>query len=395
MAHNNSPSGSLLLDRPPGRHPGSIDRDRLVMANHAAAQFFAAQLASPAGTSPREYLSGRGFGPMLDSHQWSLGYAPPTWTTLTDHLRASGCDVEELLAAGLVIRTRHGNIIDRFRDRVTLPVHNLDGETVGFVGRAAPNVGDDVPKYLNSPRTQLYDKSTLLFGLAEQQPLLASGAVPVIVEGPLDVLAVHIANAQSDTPLAAVAPCGTALTSTQVDSLAKLSGNRVLVAFDADAAGARATAAAYGLLATRFTQLHAADLAAGGDPAELLQAGGCAALREALSSNEPLADRVLDNGLSPWTDKLDNAEACVSALRELAPSISSLRPDDVTREAARLVQRLRLEPSTVTRELTAAVTARQVTTRRVTARRSTNRAASSLSTDPYHRTRAHHAMSLE
>ena len=360
------------------------------MANHAAALFFADRLASPAGTSPREYLSTRGFGPTLDSRQWSLGYAPPTWTALTDHLRAKGCDVEGLLAAGLVIRTRHGNVIDRFRDRVTLPVHNLDGETVGFVGRAAPNVSDDVPKYLNSPRTQLYDKSTLLFGLAEQQELLASGAVPVIVEGPLDVLAVHIANTQSEPPLAAVAPCGTALTSTQVDSLAKLSGNRVLVAFDDDAAGARATAAAYGLLATRFTQLHAADLAGSGDPAELLQLGGCQALREALSRNEPLADRVLDNGLSPWADKLDNAEACVSALRELAPSISSLRPDDVTREAARLVERLRLEPSTVTRELTEAVTARQVN-----ARRSTNRAASSLSTDPYHRTAAHHGMSLE
>ena len=163
MADSNRPSGPLVLDRSLRDHPEAMDRDRLVGANDAAARFFTDQLASAVGASPRDYLSGRGFGPLLDSSQWLLGFAPPTWTALTDHLRSSGYDVEELLAAGLGIRTRHGNVIDRFRDRVTLPVHNLAGETVGFVGRAAPHVGDDVPKYLNCPRTGLYDKSSLLF----------------------------------------------------------------------------------------------------------------------------------------------------------------------------------------------------------------------------------------
>ena len=155
--------------------------------------------------------------------------------------------------------------------------------------------------------------------------LLSGGAVPVLVEGPLDVLAVYLANTQGGLPLAAVAPCGTALTSAQVGSLAELTGDRVLVAFDPDRAGLRAAAESYDLLARHFPQLRAADLPDAFDPAKLLQSRGCLTLREALSRDCPLADRVVDHGLRPWAPRLDdNAEARAAALVELAPRFSLL-----------------------------------------------------------------------
>lgn len=389
MAETNGPRGPLLLDRSPRHHSESIDRDRLIEAHHAAARFFTDRLASAVGASPRDYLAGRGFGPLLDSSRWSLGYAPPAWTALSDHLRSSGYEVKELLAAGLATRTRHGNVIDRLRDRVTLPVHNLAGETVGFVGRAAPKVGDNIPKYLNSPRTTLYDKGSLLFGLAEQRESLAAGAVPVLVEGPFDVLAVYLTNAHGGPPMAAVAPCGTALTSEQVGSLAELTGNRVLVAFDPDVAGVRAVAASYDLLARQFSQLRVAALPDGCDAAELLQSGD-GSLREALSRDDPLADRVVDHGLRPWAAHLeDNAEARAAALVELAPRVARLRPGDISRQAARLADRLCLEPSTVTAELTDAVTAQPFRTSRPT-----GCGATALSTDPFRRLAPAPGMSL-
>ena len=195
-------------------------------------------------------------------------------------------------------------MVDRFRDRVVLPVHNLDGEPVGFVGRAAPHASGDTPKYLNSPRTPLFDKSALLFGLSEQHDALAAGAVPVIVEGPFDALAIQPGQPGTARHLAGGRrACGTALTATQASTLARFADHRVLVAFDADAAGQRASAAAYQLLAPHFTQLRAADFPDGGDPAQLLQAGGPAGPAGGAGPHRPLADSVLDDGLTLLADQ--------------------------------------------------------------------------------------------
>jgi DNA primase len=279
-------------------------------------------------------------------------------------------------------------MVDRFRDRLMLTVHNLDQEPVGFVGRAAPHARSDTPKYLNSPRTPLFDKSALLFGLGEQQAALQAGAVPVLVEGPFDALAVSLANQERPAPeLAAVAPCGTALTAAQVDALGRFADRQVLVGFDNDPAGRRATAAAYQLLAPHFTQLRAVVAPAGADPAQLLQDRGPQALRETLSHQRPLADAVLDHGLTYWLRKRDNAEARVAAIHELAPTLVRLRPDDVGRQVGRLAQTLDIDHAVVSRALADALTTSAATT-------STGRRRGSFSTAPFPRQRAASALGL-
>jgi DNA primase catalytic core len=332
-------------------------RGRLTRAHEQAAVFFTEQLSFPNGKGPRNYLERRGVGALLGSPDWSIGYAPPGWTGLTGHLRLAGFTDEELVLAGLGVATRHGTVVDRFQDRVTFGIRNPTGELVGFTGRSAPGTPGDVPKYLNTPATAIYDKGAVLFGLAEQHPALAAGATPVLVEGPFDVLAVAVSHQDRATPLAAVAACGTALTSTQALALRAASDSETLVVgFDSDRAGDRAAAAAYELLRPHFARLRAIQLLAGSDPAELLAHHGPGQLRAALADTQPLADRVVDRILRRYRDRDDNAEARVAALHEIAPVVAAMPPTEVGREVARVARALRFEHGMVTEKVTTALT---------------------------------------
>jgi DNA primase len=332
-------------------------RGRLTRAHEEAAVFFTDQLASTAGNGPRDYLERRGVGALLGSPDWSVGYAPIGWTGLTGHLRLAGFTDEELVLAGLGVATRHGTVVDRFRDRITFGIRNPTGDLVGFTARSAPGTSGDVPKYLNTPATAIYDKGAVLFGLAEQHPALAADATPVLVEGPFDVLAVAVSHQGRAAPLAAVAACGTALTRTQALALRAASDSESLVVgFDSDRAGDRAAAAAYELLRPHFARLRAVELPVGSDPAEMLAHHGPGQLRAALADTQPLADRVVDRVLRRYRDRDDNAEARVAALHEVAPVVAAMPPTEVGREVARVARALRFEYGMVTEEVTTAVT---------------------------------------
>ena len=216
----------------PASHPGQTTTRR-VLADAQA--FYTGQLA---GSWAPGYLHARGITAAA-IQDWHIGYAPAGWTTLTGHLRRLGHHDDAIQAAGLATRSSRGTLIDRFRDRIMLPVHDAAGMLAGFTGRARPGAGPDVPKYLNSPETAAYKKSHLLFGLHQARPALARGAVPVIAEGPFDAIAITIADPGRH---AGLAPCGTALTSQQAALLsqaADLSRTGIIVAFDSDAAGAK------------------------------------------------------------------------------------------------------------------------------------------------------------
>jgi DNA primase catalytic core len=329
-------------------------RDRLLAAHAEAADFFASRLRSESDAGPRGYLNRRGFGAVIDSPVWRVGYAPPRWTDLTDHLRQTGFRDTEICASGLGLRTRRGTVVDRFRDRITFGVRDEHGHVVGFLGRAAPGAGG-VPKYLNSPRSMTYEKSAVLFGLGDQHSQLVSGGVPVLVEGPLDAMAVSLASKIS-RPLVGIAACGTALTPTQVQALAMVSTGPVLVAFDADAAGMAAVVRSYATVA-RSSSLaaQAVRLPLGTDPASVLADRGIAGLRAALAKTVPLADLVVDQVLSQYAHRLDNAEARLCALREIASTIAVLPRGDVAGQAARLGSLLDFDHRTVARELAEAV----------------------------------------
>jgi len=317
----------------------------------SAARFFRARLP---GSWVPAYLAGRGFGAAVQE-RWQAGYAPRGWDALTRHLRAAGYPDPLIEAAGLARRSRRGTLTDTFRDRAMLPVRSAGGVIVAFIGRAPGHAGRDVPKYLNSPGTRLYSKSDVLFGLWEGRGMLASGAQPVIVEGPFDAIAVTTA---CPGRYAGVAPCGAVLTPGQAAALgraADLSASGVLVAFDPDQPGHRATVGAYHLLAPLTGKTAAVVLPAGRDPAQILGEHGAAALAWTLASRtRPLIDIVVDAETGRW--KLRDAEGQIGALRATAPLVAALPPVQVARQVTRLAGQLGLDHAIVTEAVTDAVT---------------------------------------
>ncbi len=332
----------------------------LVRLHADAAAFYTAQLTAdtPAAARARAMLTGRAV-PAAAVAAYQLGYAPPGWTALTEHLHALGYTDPQLLAAGVGLASRRGTVLDRFRDRIMFPVHDPAGEqVVGFLGRALDPAGD-TPKYLNSPATALYCKGEVLYGLGAPpgRQALAAGARPVLVEGALDAIAVTTASGGRHV---GVAPSGTALTVGQVTALdaavGPISSRGVIVAFDSDPAGRQAALRAYPLLRAAGAWPTTADLPDGHDPASLAQHHGTAALTAALQAGRPLAELAVDERLAAWAGRLDWPEGRVGAVRDTAPLLAALPPEHVGPQVARLADRLGLDPATITAAVLDALT---------------------------------------
>ncbi|MDQ3735808.1 MAG: toprim domain-containing protein, partial [Actinomycetota bacterium] len=238
---------------------------------------------------------------LLDDDRFSPGYAPAGWTHLVDHLRRHGATDEEIVATGLAMYASNGRIIDRFRDRLTFPIHGPDGEIHGFIGRRNPERDEDEkagPKYLNTANNDLFGKGDQLFGLHEARQDLAAGATPVLVEGPVDAVAVTLA---CDGQGVGVAPLGTAFTDRQADQLRPYIGPDrpgVVVATDADPAGERAAEPAYWQLTARGDNPRRLVMDEGLDPAAMLQADGREELLEALMGAGSLAGHLVDQRIA-------------------------------------------------------------------------------------------------
>lgn len=226
-------AGVQLQERTPEEQQQDQQRTRLLEINAAAGKYFNYVLLSlPKGEPGRDYLATRGISAeTIEAFQ--LGYSIDDWSRLLSYLTdKKGFEPEEIEAAGLAIRRDDGGYYDRFRGRLIFPIRNAKGETIAFGGRA---LGDGQPKYLNSPQTPLFDKSSVLYGLDMAREGIRSSDSVVIVEGYVDVLTAHQYGFRN-----VVAPLGTALTSQHVQALKKLSRN-IFLALDADAAGQKAT----------------------------------------------------------------------------------------------------------------------------------------------------------
>jgi DNA primase len=206
-------------------------RQRLREANEAAAQYFhQALLSSSAGQVARDYLASRGLdGPTIEGFE--LGYAPPSWEALKEHLAGRGFSEEELLAAGLLVEGDRG-AYDRFRARLMFPIRDERGRVVGFGARA---LDDGMPKYLNTPQTPIFDKGALLYALDRAKEHIRRQELAVIVEGYTDAIAAHQHGLGN-----VVASMGTSLTERQVNLIKRYTRNLAL-ALDADVAGSEAT----------------------------------------------------------------------------------------------------------------------------------------------------------
>jgi DNA primase len=296
------------------------------------------------------YLVARGFDDDV-LRRWGIGYAPGGWTTLTDHLRGLRYQDAAIEAAGLAQRSKRGTLIDVFRDRAVFPVRSADGSVIGFLGRAAPGAQAGTPKYLNTRETEFYHKGDVLFGLHEAGQVLGGGGRAVIVEGPLDAIAVSVAG---DGRYAGVAPCGTALTAEQVAALQRAGGSMPVLAFDGDQAGRKAAVRAYPLM--RDADALVAEFPEGLDPAELLATRGAPALLQVLDELlHPLADVAIDAKVAAFEHWLEFIEGKFNALHAVAPLIAGLPGDQVARQVGRVAQMLELTHAEVTAAVADAV----------------------------------------
>ncbi len=344
-------------DSPPPHRPD------LVAIHEAALAFYKDNLTHH--TAPTAYLQRRGISDATTT-DWALGYATPGWTDLVDRLRGHGFTEQTIEESGLGLRSRDGKLIDRFRDRIMFPLRNENAHVVGFIGRTLAT-NPNMAKYLNSPETPIYSKTTVLYGLPEQSQQLAAGATPVLVEGPLDVLA--ISETTSNT--VGVSPCGTALTASHVSALrgAIADTSPVIVAFDADTAGRQATSRAYDLLQAHPGPCRTVTWPNGDDPASYRHDNGTATLQHHLqNAQRPLVEVVIDEHLHRWQRGLDHPETRVAAARAIAPMLIASPGTEIAPRAAYLAQKTHLDYETVNTILIAAVEHQTSSGQRIRAR---------------------------
>ena len=293
----------------------------------AAASFYEAQLWSPVGRRAREYLAARG----LDEEtirRFRLGWAPDDRQALRRSL-AKEFPEQMLVEAGLVRMPEHGGSpYDYFHARVMFPIGDRAGRTIAFGGRT---IGDDQPKYLNSPDTPLFEKGRVLYAWAAARASVgrdeAAGASVIVTEGYMDVIALHRAGFAT-----AVAPLGTALTEAQLHELWRLSAEPVLC-FDGDSAGQRAALRAMRRalpLLKPGRSLRFAVLPPGEDPDSLIRAAGSTAFADAIAAANPLSEVLWQSelGLRP----IDTPERRADLKVRLQDNIKQITDADVQRE---------------------------------------------------------------
>jgi len=207
-------------------------KDHLCRINALAAEYFHYLLLnSPDGTRARDYLIGRGISDET-REMFQLGYARDEWRALGEHLTSKGYSWPDLLEAGIVLERKDGGYYDRFRGRLIFPIRDIREHVVGFGARV---LDDSLPKYLNSPQTPIFDKSSVLYGIDRAKKAVREHGLAVIVEGYMDVLMAHQYGRRN-----VVASMGTALTEKQVRVIKKLS-RKLVLALDSDVAGDQAT----------------------------------------------------------------------------------------------------------------------------------------------------------
>jgi len=274
-------------------------RERLTAITEAAAGFYLRMLVEhPHAGIARAELDKRAMKPETVA-TYRLGYAPSGWDGLAKFLTSRGHSTQDAEEAGLIVPRKSGEgHYDRFRHRLMFPISDVHGKIVAFSGRALDPppgeivTGDPPAKYVNSPEGPLYKKSDLLFGLHEARVELRREAVAILCEGNFDVLAVHQAGLKH-----VVAPLGTAFTAPQAKLLKRYVGKVVLL-FDGDKAGRKATRAAAPLLREAGLQGVVVALPQGEDPDSFVRKRGADALRQLVSTAPSMIDHLIDIGAS-------------------------------------------------------------------------------------------------
>jgi DNA primase len=263
----------------------SRTREALLKVHEIAAEHFREQLAGPAGARARQQLADRGLTSRT-IEQLGLGFAPPTRDDLKTRLLKQGFLPGLLLQSGLVQQRENGETVDRFRNRLMVPICRDTGSVIAFGGRAMDQ--EQGPKYLNSPETPIYSKSRTLYGLNLAKAAIRKLGYAVLVEGYFDFAQVFQSQAAP-----AVASCGTALTPQQVQLLRRFT-TKVILSYDPDAAGQNAATRSSDLLVAEGFDVNVTLLDAGQDPDTFIRKRGADQYRERLRTSRPYLEYLVD-----------------------------------------------------------------------------------------------------
>ena len=327
------------------------EREAMLLVHEAAAEFFVSSLADAGGRPAREHLDARDIS-RETTELLGLGFAPPARDSLITHLRARGYSDGLLQRSGLAAARDGRPLIDRFRNRLVIPIARDSGSIVAFGARALQP--DQQPKYLNSPETAIYSKARMLYGLHLSKTAIRKAGYAVLVEGYFDLAQAVQAGV---TPV--VASCGTAVSAQQVKLLKRFT-SKVIVSFDPDPAGASASAHSGELLLAEGLQVNVAVLKEGEDPDTCIRRHGADGYVEKLHTSRPYLEYLLDREAAQRDlTRGDHQREFLTRMLHVAARI----PDAATRDlfADRLAHKARVLEDVVRMEIRKAAVARRTT----------------------------------
>jgi DNA primase len=327
-------------------------RETLLKVHEVAAAYFREQLAAPVGGRARQQLKDRGLSPKT-IEELGLGFAPPNRDGLKARLTTQGFPQGLLLQSGLLVQRETGEVVDRFRNRLIVPICRDTGSVIAFGGRQMdPDQGG--PKYLNSPETPIYSKSRTLYGLNQSKAQIRQVGFAVLVEGYFDFAQVHQAQAAP-----AVASCGTALTPQQAHLLRRFT-SKVVISFDADTAGQGAAARSCELLVAEGFDVNVVVLDRGEDPDTFIRRNGGEEYRARLRTSRPYLEYLLDRAAAGVDFAHDEGRRkFLGSMLAVAARI----PDAAARDqfADRIAHKARITEEVVRSEIRRAAVQRQTT----------------------------------
>lgn len=326
-----------------------VHRERLAEVMLAARDFFVAELhRHPHAQFARDQIEKRGIRPEI-AQRFHLGYAPSGWDGLAQHLTSARIDLRDAVEAGLIAPRRQGpGHYDRFRHRLMFPVADQHGRVIAFSGRAldpppgAPEESVPPAKYINSAEGPLYKKGQVLFGLESARVAIRKQNQVLLCEGNFDLLAIYQAGFEH-----VLAPLGTAFTLEQAKLIRRFA-EEVIVVFDGDNAGRKATRTAYDLLEGAGLRGRVVVLPQGHDPDSFLREHGRERFHAAVQHAVPMVDFLIDAAADQPRDV--DAATRAQAIRSLGPVLVKLPPAELHLRIERVAQRFEIRDMTVIRQ---------------------------------------------
>ncbi len=329
---------------------GDAEREAVLKMHELAAAWFQEQLRGPGGQRARDALGARGLTEET-VERLGIGFAPPTREGLKARLLHQGFTLAQVVRGGLVSERDTGETIDRFRNRLTIPICRESGAVIAFGARALET--DQQPKYLNSPETSIYTKGRTLYGLHLSRNAIRQAGEAVLVEGYFD-----FAQVLQGGLSAVVATCGTALTPAQAHGLRRFA-SRAVLSFDPDDAGQGAAARSCSLLVTEGFDVRVALLPAGLDPDTFVRQQGGAAYGRLVGTARPWLDYLID--VAARRHALEQPDGRRAFLKEML-EVASTIPDAAARDqfADTVAHRARITEEVVRAEIRRAAVTRRV-----------------------------------